>query len=216
MRFYSNFPLSVHIQKRETVTMLQITTKSSKESGDENWMGKNKGFSLIELIVVVAVILIIIGLTIPKLMRTKMAANEASAAASVRVILSANSTQYSIYNIGYAGSLAQMGPTSAPCPVSTSDCASLIDSLLSGVAPLAALPVKSGYVFIYTAGPAGLAPTMAIPNQSFSVLATPVTPGSSGTSTFCADQSGVIKKNVNGSTVGATDTGCGGFAGLPM
>ena len=65
-------------------------------------MKKQKGFSLIELLIVVAIILIIAAIAIPNLMRSKMAANEASAVGSVRTINTAMVTYSSIWGIGYA------------------------------------------------------------------------------------------------------------------
>jgi prepilin-type N-terminal cleavage/methylation domain-containing protein len=160
-------------------------------------MRKEKGFSLIELLIVVAIILIIAAIAVPNLLRSRMAANESSAAASLRTIATANVTYSSTYNIGYAGALTAMAPSTAP----TSSAADLLDSVLS-----IAAPVKSGYSFTYT--PSVAAPTTSAPNPSFSVSATPVGPGSSGTSTFCTDQTNVVGRNTTGTAPGNTGTGC--------
>ena len=137
--------------------------------------------------------------------RSKMAANEAAAAASVRTIGTANVTYAATYNIGFAGTLAQLGPTSAACPVVSSACADLLESVLSRVAH----PVKSGYTFTYSA-------PGAAPNATYSVVATPVSPGISGKSTFCLDQTNVVKKDPTGNAAAGTAFGCGDFAGSPM
>ena len=160
-------------------------------------MRKEKGFSLIELLIVVAIILIIAAIAVPNLLRSRMAANESSAAASLRTIATANVTYSSTYNIGYAGVLTALSPSTAP----TSAASDLLDSVLS-----AATPVKSGYLFTYVAAVA--APTSTAPNPTFSVAATPVGPGSSGTSTFCTDQTNVVGRNTTGTAPGNSGTGC--------
>jgi type IV pilus assembly protein PilA len=168
-------------------------------------MRKEKGFSLIELLIVVAIILIIAAIAVPNLLRSRMAANESSAAASLRTIATANVTYSSTYNVGYAGALTAMSPSTAP----TSAQADLLDSVLS-----AATPNKSGYVFTYAA--ANTSPASSSPNPSFSVGATPVGPGSSGTSTFCTDQTNVVGRNTTGTAPGNTGTGCNFTITSPM
>ena len=100
-----------------------------------------KGFSLIELLIVVAIILIIAAIAIPNLLRSRMAANEASAVGSLRTLNTAAVTYSTTYNIGYPGTLAKMGPAAT----ASSTTADLIDSVLAG-------GVKSGYTFAFTAG----------------------------------------------------------------
>ncbi len=168
-------------------------------------MRKEKGFSLIELLIVVAIILIIAAIAVPNLLRSRMAANESSAAASLRTIATANVTYSSTYNVGYAGALTALAPTTAP----TSAQSDLLDSVLS-----LAAPVKSGYSFTYIPGNA--APTAGSPNPTFSVGATPVGPGSSGTSTFCTDQTNVVGRNTTGTAPGNAATGCNYTITSPM
>jgi len=160
-------------------------------------MRKADGFSLIELLVVVAIILILAAIAVPNLLRSRISANEASAVASLRTIASSNAVYLSSYNIGYAGTLTNLGPSTLP----SSAAAGLLDFSLSQAAP-----IKSGYQFTYS--PLNPAPTRANPNQTYSVTATPTAPGSSGTSTFCTDHSAVIGRNAAGAAPGNTVSGC--------
>jgi prepilin-type N-terminal cleavage/methylation domain-containing protein len=144
-------------------------------------MKKQKGFSLIELLIVVAIILIIAAIAIPNLMRSRMAANEASAVGSIRTINTAEVTYATTYpNLGFTG-LAQLGGA-AGC-VAGPGSACLIDEVLS-VAPFQ----KSGYLFaaLPIAGAGG-------PLVQYVSSATPVNPGTTGQRYFCSDESGVIR-----------------------
>jgi prepilin-type N-terminal cleavage/methylation domain-containing protein len=169
-------------------------------------MRKEKGFSLIELLIVVAIILIIAAIAVPNLLRSRMAANESSAAASLRTIATANVTYSSTYNVGYAGSLLAMSPSTAP----TSAAADLLDSVLG-----TATPLKSGYRFTYLAGPTGATPTAATPNATFTAWATPVGVGSSGQADFCTDQTNVVGRDVDGSSTAPTAITCAFTTNFP-
>ena len=148
-------------------------------------MKKNqKGFSLIELLIVVAIILIIAAIAIPNLLRSRMAANEASAVGSLRTINTAAVTYSSTYpSVGYPSSLTVLGPA-ATATSSTSD---LVDSVL-------AAGTKSGYTFV-------LSPGTGTPLTGYSVVANAVSQNTSGTRGFYTDQSGVIRyAPANGAT----------------
>ena len=150
---------------------------------------KQKGFSLIELLIVVAIILIIAAIAIPNLLRAKMAANEASAVGSLRTLNTACVSYSSTYGTGFPAALANLGPAAA----ATAATADLIDQVL-------ALGTKSGYVFTYTAGP--LAATV-IP--TYTITANPVTVNVTGNRFFFTDQSGVIRQNIGAAaTVAST------------
>ncbi len=138
-----------------------------------------KGFSLIELLIVVAIILIIAAIAIPNLLRSRIAANEASAVGSLRSINTVCVTYNSTYG-QFPPTLASLGPA-AGGGVPTATNADLIDSVL-------ALGVKSGYTFTYTAGTAvgGIIPTYTINGD-------PVTAGTTGQRFFFTDQSGVVR-----------------------
>jgi type IV pilus assembly protein PilA len=137
-----------------------------------------KGFSLIELLIVVAIILIIAAIAIPNLLRSRMAANEASAVGSLRTINTAAVTYSTTYPaVGYPTSLGALKPAS-PAISTASD---LIDVVL-------AAGTKSGYTFTFTTD--GKTPSVGYKNTG-----QPVVPGSSGQRYFFTDQSGVIRAN---------------------
>ena len=142
---------------------------------------REKGFSLIELLIVVAIILIIAAIAIPNLLRSKMAANEASAVGSVRTITTAEITYSTIYGIGFAP-LANLGGAE-PCTASQNT-ACLIDNVL-------ATGTKTGYT-LTTPTPAALG-TPAAPDVTFSISAVPIAVGQSGQRSFCSDQTGVVR-----------------------
>ncbi len=150
-------------------------------------MCKSKGFSLIELLVVIAIILIIAAIAIPNLLRSRIAANEASAVNSLRMVNTAEITYASANpTIGFAADLATLGPSSTN--------AALLDNVLGaaspgGAGPGAAANPKSGYnLYIGSTGGSN-------PVSTYSAHADPIIPSQTGTRYFFIDASGVIRYN---------------------
>jgi len=151
---------------------------------------KQKGFTLIELLIVVAIILIIAAIAIPNLLRSRIAANEASAVGALRTYNTAMITYSSTYpSIGFATSLQYLGPPSGSA-TPTSTTAGLVDNVLGG----STTPVKAGYSFTLGSG---------VTSSSYNISAAPSTVGSTGIRYFYTDQSGVIRYNTTASATGS-------------
>ncbi len=154
-----------------------------------------RGFTLIELLIVVAIILVIAAIAIPNYLRSKMAANEASAVEHVRAITTAATVYNTTWNNGYPPDLPTMGGAGL---AATCNQALLLDSLLTNAPHL-----KSGYVFTYT-GNNGNTPIVAGCVRGFYgylVTAVPSIPGSTGMRSFCSDLPGVIHFDITGAPI---------------
>jgi type IV pilus assembly protein PilA len=147
--------------------------------GWHSYRGRNRsgvrGFSLIELLIVVAIILIIAAIAIPNLLQAKMSANESAAATNIHAINTAN-IAYSTANplIGFAANLTALGPTGG----------GYIDSTLAS-------GTKSGYVYTY-------APDANVPSTSYTLNVDPLTRGVTGRRSFFSSEMNVTRYNGTG------------------
>jgi len=138
-----------------------------------------RGFSLIELLIVVAIILLIAAIAVPNYLHSREVANESAAVAAVRTLNTAQISYSSAYpTVGYASTLGALGGTNCNPPDSTGAC--LIDTALAG-------GLKSGYSFQLT-GTSG-----STPATTYQFLATPVLPGFSGSRYFCSFADAVVR-----------------------
>lgn len=142
-----------------------------------------KGFSLIELLIVVAIILIIAAIAIPNLLRARMQANEASAVASIHAINTAEISFAASYaTVGYAASLLALGDGgTSPCAGSATAACYLDDNLASGT--------KSGYLFTYTVD------TSNTPSLHYTVNVDPGSRGITGQRSFYSSDANVTRFN---------------------
>ncbi len=152
---------------------------------------RQRGFSLIELLIVVAIILVIAAIAIPNMLRAKMQANEASAISSVRAINTAQVTYAVTYPTdGYANDLAKLGAPSGGGSV-TSNRSGLLDWVLG--CPSQPCP-KSGYNFSIVPGGS------TVPLNSYSVIGVPQSVGSTGQRGFCSDKMNPLLADPAGGT----------------
>jgi len=140
------------------------------------------GFSLIELLIVVGIILVIMAIAIPELMNARMSANEAAAVTNIRSIVTSELAYSMEYNMGFSTALGQLGGTGM-APSSAN--ALLIDSVL-------ATGTKTGYQYQYAVtATAGGFPV------GFSINGNPIAHNFTGRRYYYSDQAAVIYVNYN-------------------
>jgi len=145
-----------------------------------------RGFSLIEVLVVIAVILIIAAIAIPRFLRSRMIANESSAVAALRTIATVQVTYESTYKQGFAPSLTALGPPAGGGPPTAAG-AGLIDQVLAS-------GIKSGYSFVYNP----IDSNGDGQPDAFTINANPISVGQTGDRHFYVDQSNVIRWALGG------------------
>lgn len=152
-----------------------------------------RGFSLIEIVVVVAIMLIIAAIAIPNFLRSRIRANETATVAALRAIATAEVAYETTFKQGYSPDLASLAPPSGGAPRSAS-AADLID-------PILATGQRNGYNFIYAAiDPDG----NGEPDQ-YTVNANPIRVGQTGEKYFYVDQTNVIRQNIGGPASATSD-----------
>ena len=153
---------------------------------------KSRGFSLIELLIVVAIILVIAAIAIPNLLRSRMQANQAAAVSTLRNINNSQAAYIAEFggNVGYANTMAKLGQ-SAACD---QNAACLVDEVLG----CASEPcIKGGYGFLLKS----TAATAPFPN--YNSTATPRALGGTGNSNYCSMEDGVIRQELSSTAAGA-------------
>jgi type IV pilus assembly protein PilA len=179
------------MERLETRAMRASARKHNTAQGNSR-----EGFSLIELLIVVAIILIIAAIAIPNLLRSRQSANQASAVANLRTISTASVSYWVVYGNGYPPSLASLGgPSGAPA---TCNLAILVDPVLT-TAPYQ----KSGYqyAFVGQQGNVAVPPPGCAPGfVGYLTTATPIAMGVTGTISYCSFEPGIIHYDTNGTT----------------
>jgi prepilin-type N-terminal cleavage/methylation domain-containing protein len=162
----------------------------------------HRGFSLIELLIVVAIILIIAAIAIPSMLKSKMDANQAAAVANLRTISTASVSYWVTYSNGYPPSIGALGGSNGN--PATCNLAILIDEVIAS-----APNQKSGYQFAYAGDQGNVAsvPPGCTPGYvGYLATATPLSIGLTGNNSYCTDEPGVLHYDTTGAAAASAAT----------
>ena len=151
---------------------------------------RERGFSLIELLIVVAIIVIITAVAIPNIRTSRMQAQEASALKSLSTLNTACTAYYSQYG-SFPHHQSDLGPANGAAPSKTA--ADLVDVVMAP--PGGAAANKAGYIIRYTPGPADESGNIA----TYSITGDPASQNQTGVRRFYTDQSGTVRYTLDGS-----------------
>jgi type IV pilus assembly protein PilA len=171
-----------------------ISTKTSQTASRTH-----RGFSLIELLIVVAIILIVAAIAVPNLIRSKMTANQAAAVANLRTISTASVSYWVTYSNGYPANLGILGGS---VPPATCNLSILIDESIA-TAP----NQKNGFQYAYTGdqGNVAVSPPGCTPGfAGYLATAVPLTVGLTGDISYCANEPGIIHYDTTGAVAGSS------------
>jgi len=156
---------------------------------------RERGFSLLELLIVVAIIVTITVVAVPNLLKTRMKGNETSALASLKAMNEACQLYYGTYS-SYPHNQSDLGPPQSGTATKTA--ADFLDSVLAP--PNGTVASKSGYVFRYVAGPAEPSGNV----NSYTIYADPESYDHTGVSRYYTDQNAIVRYTMDNSPPSAT------------